>query len=491
MARLLISAAHKSSGKTTITLGLCAALRRRGLTVQPFKKGPDYIDPMWLSRAAAQPCHNLDFQTQSETEIRDTFTRYPADVRIIEGNMGLFDSIDVEGRHSNAALAALLQTPVVLVVNVLGMTRSVVPIILGYQHFDPSIRIAGVILNSVAGKRHEERLREVFARYIDIPLLGCIHRDPELAISERHLGLVPSNEAVEVDTKLDYIAAAIERQVDLDQLLALARDIAPLVTPEPSAGISIHPAAIPPGSPHGGHPLGKTPPPPPPRPEGGGTKVRIGIARDAAFGFYYPGDLERLQEAGAELVPFDTLRDPHLPAVDGLFIGGGFPETHMAALEANAGLRQDIHAAIEAGLPTYAECGGLMYLARSIRWGDQRCAMVGIIPGDIVMYEKPQGRGYVQLRETGHNPWPGAGAPAEFFAHEFHYSMLENLSPGLTYAYDMLRGTGVDGRHDGIVYRNLVANYVHLRDVEGYHWTRRFVDFVRLCSRRQREAGIA
>lgn len=463
MARLLISAAHKSSGKTTITLGLCAALRRRGLAVQPFKKGPDYIDPMWLSRAAARPCHNLDFQTQSEAEIRTTFTRYPADVRIIEGNMGLFDSIDVEGRHSNAALAALLQTPVILVVNVLGMTRSVVPIILGYQHFDPTIRIAGVILNSVAGKRHEERLREVFARYIDIPLLGCIHRDPELAISERHLGLVPSNEAVEVDTKLDYIAAAIERQVDLEQLMAIARSAPAL------------PAA-----------LGATAPVPAHH-----SGVRIGIARDAAFGFYYPGDLERLQEAGAELVPFDTLRDPHLPAVDGLFIGGGFPETHMAALEANASLRREIHAAIEAGLPAYAECGGLMYLSRSIRWGEKSCAMVGVIPGDIVMYEKPQGRGYVQLRETGQNPWPGEGAAAEFFAHEFHYSMLENLSPGLTYAYDMLRGTGVDGRHDGIVYRNLVANYVHLRDVEGYHWTRRFVDFVRQCSYRQREAGTA
>jgi cobyrinic acid a,c-diamide synthase len=470
MARLLISAAHKSSGKTTITLGLCAALRRRGLAVQPFKKGPDYIDPMWLSRAAANPCHNLDFQTQSETEIHDTFARYAADVRIIEGNMGLFDSIDVEGRHSNAALAALLQTPVILVVNVLGMTRSVAPIILGYQSFDPSIRIAGVILNSVAGKRHEERLREVFARYIDIPLLGCIHRDPELAISERHLGLVPSNEAVEVDGKLDYIADAIARQVDLEQLMAIARSAPPLAA-ESSEG--------------------KATLPPAPRPGGGGMKVRIGIARDAAFGFYYPGDLERLEEAGAELVPFDTLRDRQLPAVDGLFIGGGFPETHMEALEANSGLRSAIHDAIEGGLPTYAECGGLMYLARSIRWGERRCAMVGIIPGDIVMYEKPQGRGYVRLRESGHNPWPGAGAPAEFYAHEFHYSMLENLSSGLTYAYDMVRGTGIDGRHDGIVYRNLVANYVHLRDVDGYHWTRRFVDFVRQCATRPRETGTA
>jgi len=450
MSHLLISAAHKSSGKTTITLGLCAALARRGLAVQPFKKGPDYIDPMWLSRAAGRPCHNLDFQVMGKDEIRSTFARYPADLRIIEGNMGLFDSIDVEGEHSNAALAALLQTPVILVVNVLGMTRSVVPLILGYQHFDPSIRIAGVILNSVAGKRHEERLREVFARYIDIPLLGCIHRDPELAISERHLGLVPSNEAVEVTGKLDYIADAIERQVDLEQVLAIAAT-APLPRTPDAAPTS-------------------------PRPQ---ADVRIGIARDAAFGFYYPGDLERLQEAGAELVEFDTLRDAHLPAIDGLFIGGGFPETHMAALEANTSLRRELHAAIEAGLPTYAECGGLMYLARTIRWGEQQHQMVGVIPGDIVMYEKPQGRGYVRLRETGDNPWPGQGAPAEFSAHEFHYSMLENLSPGLTFAYEMVRGTGVNGRHDGIIYKNLVANYVHLRDVEGYHWTRRFVEFVR------------
>ncbi|WP_127477254.1 cobyrinate a,c-diamide synthase [Sulfurivermis fontis] len=466
MARLLISAAHKSSGKTTITLGLCAALRRRGLAVQPFKKGPDYIDPMWLSRAAGRPCHNLDFQTQGDGEIRDTFIRYPADLRIIEGNMGLFDSIDVEGRHSNAALAALLQTPVILVVNVLGMTRSVVPIILGYQRFDPSIRIAGVILNSVAGKRHEERLREVFARYIDIPLLGCIHRDPQLAISERHLGLVPSNEAVEVDDKLDYIAEAIVRQVDLERLMDIARSAPPLPEPE-SAPSSL-------------------------RPEGGGGKVvRIGIARDAAFGFYYPGDLERLEEAGAELVPFDALHDTRLPIVDGLFIGGGFPETHMDALAANSGLREAIREAIEGGMPAYAECGGLMYLARSIRWGERSAAMVGIIPGDIVMYDKPQGRGYVRLRETEANPWPREDAPAEFYAHEFHYSMLENLSSGLTYAYDMVRGTGIDGRHDGIVYRNLVANYVHLRDVDGYHWTRRFVKFVRQCAARPGKTGTA
>lgn len=453
MHRLLISAAHKSSGKTTVSIGLCAALARRGLMVQPFKKGPDYIDPMWLSRAAGHSCHNLDFQVMGEQEITDTFLRYPADIRLVEGNMGLFDSIDVEGRHSNAALAALLDIPVVLVVNVLGMTRSVAPIILGYQQFDPAIRIAGVILNSVAGVRHEERLREVFARYIDIPLLGCIHRDPELAISERHLGLIPSNEASAVESKLDYIADAIERQVDLDQVLAIARSAPHIAMPAPR--------------------------PPAEAPRAAGTAVRIGIARDAAFGFYYPSDLERMREAGAELVEFDTLQDTQLPVVDGLFIGGGFPEAHMAALEANTSLREAIRTAIEDGMPAYAECGGLMYLARSITWQGQRHAMVGVIPGDVRMYEKPQGRGYVRLRETGHNPWPQAGTPAEFSAHEFHYSMLENLAPGLNFAYEMLRGTGVDGRHDGIIHKNLVANYVHLRDVEGYHWTHRFVEFVR------------
>ena len=459
MAHLLIAAAHKSSGKTTVTLGLCAALRRRGLIVQPFKKGPDYIDPMWLSRAAGRDCHNLDFQVMSDSEIRSTFARHAGEISIVEGNMGLFDSIDVEGEYSNAAMAALLQAPVVLVVNVLGMTRSAAPLVLGFLQFDPRIRIAGVILNNVAGKRHEERLRQVFERYVDVPLLGCIHRDPELAISERHLGLIPSNEAGEVERKLDYIAAAVGRQVDLDQLLAIADSAAAVSTPPAAAEAAA-----------------------------AGPAVRIGIARDAAFGFYYAGDLEQLRLAGAELVEFDTLRDRRLPAVDGLFIGGGFPETHMAALEKNSGLRHEIRAAIEAGMPAYAECGGLMYLARSILWDDQRREMVGVIPGDAVMHDKPQGRGYVRLRELDSHPWPKAQVPQEFSAHEFHYSMLENLPSGLTFAYEMARGTGVDGRHDGIVYKNLVANYVHLRDVEGYRWARRFVDFVR---ERRVQAGAA
>jgi cobyrinic acid a,c-diamide synthase len=213
------------------------------------------------------------------------------------------------------------------------------------------------------------------------------------------------------------------------------------------------------------------------------TAVRIGIARDAAFGFYYPGDLDALQAAGAELVNFSALHDAHLPQVDGVFIGGGFPETHMEALASNASLRGELRDAIEGGLPAYAECGGLMYLARGIEWNGRRAGMVGVIPGDIVMHARPVGRGYVQLRETGRSPWPEPQARKARLipAHEFHYSSVENLAPGVEFAYEMERGHGIDGRHDGIVHKNLLASFTHLRDVEDNHWTARFVEFVRGC----------
>jgi cobyrinic acid a,c-diamide synthase len=208
--------------------------------------------------------------------------------------------------------------------------------------------------------------------------------------------------------------------------------------------------------------------------------IKIGIARDAAFAFYYPADLDALRQHGAELVPFDTLKDPRLPTVDALLIGGGFPEVHMQALEANHGLRADIRQAIESGLPVYAECGGLMYLSRSLRWHDRRCEMVGAIPGDTVMHDRPQGRGYVILRETGKSPWPRISAAAvEIRAHEFHYSSLENIPDNLEYAYEVTRGAGIDGHHDGIVLHNVLACYTHMRDVGGNHWTARFIEFVR------------
>jgi cobyrinic acid a,c-diamide synthase len=463
MAQLLFSAAHKSSGKTTVTLGICAALARSGITVQPFKKGPDYIDPMWLARAAERPCYNLDFHTMSHDELRTLFAQRSADAEIslIEGNMGLFDSLDVEGSMSNAALARLLETPVVLVLDVKGATRSIVPVILGFQQFDPALKLGGIILNKVAGSRHEQRLREAIAHYCDIPVLGAVHRDERLSIDERHLGLIPSNEAAAVDSKLHQIADIIEQQVDLTALQALAASatLPQSYTPAPS------PARV--------------------------TDLRIAYANDAAFGFYYPDDLEALQQAGAELVPFDTLHDQALPEnIDGLFIGGGFPETQMAALEANRPLHEAIRAAIEADLPCYAECGGLMYLSRSVSWGKQHHQMVGIIPGDSVMHDKPVGRGYALISETGAMPWPQGKAGVELHVHEFHYSSLENMPTDLTFAYTIHRGVGINRRHDGFVYRNLLANYVHLRSVGENRWIERFVQFVRNC-RDERTAAAA
>ncbi|MEK9134126.1 MAG: cobyrinate a,c-diamide synthase, partial [Pseudomonadota bacterium] len=444
MNRLLISAAHKSSGKTTLCVGLCAALRARGHIVQPFKKGPDFIDPMWLSLAAGRDCHNLDFYLMGRDEILGSFAARSrgADISLIEGNKGLYDGLSLDGSNSNAALATLLETPVVLVIDARGMTRGIAPLILGYQAFDPRIRIAGVILNQLGGSRHEAKLRAVIEHYTDVPVVGAVHHDDRFAIVERHLGLMPSNEANAAREKIDTIAALVAASVDLDRLIAVSSQ-APAQT-----GAAAEPA-IPASIPH--------------------PDVRIGIPRDAAFAFYYPGDLEALRAAGADLVAIDTLKDARLPEVDALFIGGGFPEVFMEQLEANASLRHAIRQAIEGGLPAYAECGGLMYLARSISWRGKRCEMAGVIPGDVVMHDRPMGRGYVLLRETGKNPWPLPGS-AEVRAHEFHYSSLENLAPGTVYAYDVMRGNGVDGQHDGIVHKNLLACYAHLRDLEDNHW---------------------
>jgi len=457
MPYFFISAAHKSSGKTTLSLGLAAAFAARGLSVQTFKKGPDYIDPLWLSAASGRACRNLDFFTMHRHEIEQEFSRFMErrDLGIIEGNKGLYDGLDLEGGNSNAALAALLQAPVLLVIDARGMTRGIAPLILGYQAFDTKIKIAGVILNKVGGSRHEGKLRRVIEHYTDVPVVGAVHHASSLEIDERHLGLMPSNEAHQAREKIRVLGEAISSQVDLDQILKIAAG-AP-VLPASTAGDAVPSVA---------------------------SSVRIGYPRDRAFGFYYPGDLEKMKAAGAELIPFDSLEDPHLPQVDGLFIGGGFPETVMDYLQRNESLRHEIREFIEGGGPAYAECGGLMYLSRSLTWNGKTCNMVGVIQAHTIMHRKPQGRGYVRLRETGDSLWAASGPQKQMIsAHEFHYSSLENLPIDTRFAYQVDRGTGVDGAHDGIIYKNLLASYTHLRDVGGNCWTSRFVEHVRACKR--------
>ncbi len=487
MHRFLVSAAHKSSGKTTVSVGLAAELTRRGLAVQAFKKGPDYIDPMWLAAATGRNCRNLDFNLSTPGELQLEFARHGAlaDVCLVEGNKGLYDGLDLHGNNSNAALAQLLDLPVVLVLDARGMTRGIAPLILGYQAFDRSIRIAGVILSRLGGPRHEAKLRAVIEHYTDVPVLGAMHEDPSLAIAERHIGLTPTNEDGAVQARIALLATAVGRQVDLERLLAATASSAPLPAVPPFVPPARPGVRIPQGlsrlPSRGTEEAGSRPLVVPPglSRQAGSRPLVVGIARDRAFGFYYPDDLEALERAGAELLFFDTLRDARLPRVDGLIIGGGFPEVFMRELEANAGLRGEILAAIEAGMPAYAECGGLMYLARSLTWRGDTRRMVGAIPGDVVMHERPVGRGYVKLVPTEAHPWRDRGEDqVEIPAHEFHYSSIEGLGPNTRFAYRVARGFGVDGKSDGIVVNNLLAAYSHLRSTGSCGWAARFVAFV-------------
>jgi len=427
-----------------------------GLAVQPFKKGPDYIDPLWLGRAAGKACINLDFFTLSHEEIRASFTARSAaaEVSLIEGNKGLFDGLDVDGTDSNAALAKLLSIPVILVIDTQGITRGIAALIHGYLNFDADVDIRGVILNKVGGTRHEGKLRAALDRYTDIEVLGAIGRSRELEIPERHLGLVPANESKGADEAIARLVKAVSAGVDIDRILDVSE-----TGKKPARSTNIE-AGVP------------------------QADVRIAIARDAAFNFYYQDDLEAFAEAGAELVPFDTLEDVRLPSVDGLFIGGGFPETHLPALSENLGLRNDIRQQLAAGMPAYAECGGLMYLSRSIRWKDEAFDMVGTVPGEISVEDRPQGRGYVVLQEPGTGIWPpvpdaSGESGKRIAAHEFHYARLDLQCDTPRYAYEVVRGEGIDGRHDGLIIGDLVAGFVHQRNTLSNPWVSRFVKFVR------------
>ncbi|MCK4939859.1 MAG: cobyrinate a,c-diamide synthase [Rhodospirillaceae bacterium] len=453
MARVFFSAAHKSSGKTTISVGVASALALRGKDVRPFKKGPDYIDPMWLGNAAGHPCYNLDFHTQETDEIKSLFIAKTSgsDIAIIEGNKGLHDGMDVEGIDSNAHLAKELDAPVVLVIDARGMTRGVAPLILGMQQFDTDVKIGGVILNFVGGPRHEAKLRNVIERYTDVEVIGAVHRNPDIAMTERHLGLIPSNEIAEAKSHIELIGKTIAEEVDIDKVLQIA-GTAPALT-----GMTANTA----------------------------DKIKndadiiIAIARGAAFGFYYPDDLEALENAGASLVFFNPESETSLPKCDGLIIGGGFPETRIKELSANKQLLTSIQNAINNGLPTYAECGGMMYLSKSISWNGETAPMVGVVPGNAVMTTRPQGRGYIVLAANDTLPWPGKMAGMDNIpAHEFHYSLMENMGSGHDFSYEVVRGQCLNGR-DGFVLNNMLAGYAHMRNTSRSPWVEGFTSFVR------------
>lgn len=458
MSSFYISAAHKSSGKTTLSIGISGAIRQRGLTIQALKKGPDYIDPIWLSQATENPCYNLDFFTSGKDFIVNQFNQYSQhkDVVLVEGNMGLFDGLSLDGSDSNAAMATLLKLPVILVVDCSGTSRGIAPLLNGYQDFDKNVSYAGVILNKVAGSRHESKLTNVIQAYTRFKILGAVPRNIDIQVTERHLGLIPSNEmADEAGSIINLLAAQAKEHIDIDSL----------VTIEPQTEKKLSASSLTFDSSK------------PPQPD-----LRIAVAMDEAFGFYYPGDLQHFKRLGVEIVPFSCINDQELPDdIDGLFIGGGFPETQIKRLSKNQSIINVIKAAIENGLPTYAECGGLMYLCSELIQNNESYALCDVIPATVNMNKRPQGRGYVILQSTDSHPWY-ADKPKDIKAHEFHYSALRGLPENLTFAYTVKRGTGIDSINDGIIMYNMVASYTHLRRTDTCLWVDDFVSYVKKCN---------
>ncbi len=417
-----------------VSIGLLAALKERGLQVQPFKKGPDYIDPRWLSAAAGQECHNLDFHIMGRERILSNFFRYGqgADLSLIEGNMGLFDGQDLQGADCGAALAALLAAPIVLVVDCLGMARGIVPLITGHIAFPGGERIAGLLLNNVGSSRQEGKIVSALQHYCPVPIVGILPREAAVGIEERHLGLEPAGEREGLAERIEAIRHLIASRVDLEAIVRMARQAGPL---------SVGAERI-------------------TEPAQGGARLRVAYVTDQAFHFYYPENLQALREQGIELVPFSLLQGDSLPDVAGLYIGGGFPEMFMDALSGKQQLFAALRQRIQDGLPVYAECGGLMVLAEQMHWEGATAAMVGALPIDIRMGKRPQGYGYMVVEGNQAGLWPGLGQRVP--CHEFHYSRISRCGEGVSYAYRVVRGHGIDGQRDGLLYRNIFASYAHI-----------------------------
>ena len=442
--RVMICGLRGSTGKTLVALGLISAWQARGVSVAPFKKGPDYIDAAWHTRAGTRPCRNLDAFLMSDERICRSVGEHgrTADLILIEGNHGLFDGVGAEATASSAELAKLLQAPVVLLLDCTKTTRTAAAMVLGCQHMDPELRLAGVLLNRVATPRQERAVRTAVEEICGLPVLGSIPRLSGLEFPERHLGLLTPAEHPAVVEPIRIARDAVERNVDLDAIRRLAASAPPLTwTAEPALEV----------------------------PAGARGGIRIGVVRDSAFTFYYPENLEALQQQGAEIVEVNALKDPGLPPLDALYIGGGYPETHAAALAANGAFRATLRREIEAGLPVIAECGGLIYLGEAMVMDGVVHPMVGIFPVTFELGKRPWGHGYACLEVEEANPFFAIGTVLR--GHEFRYSFVRDArTEALRLAFRMQRGTGFDGERDGLVYKNVLASFCHFHAAGTREW---------------------
>jgi cobyrinic acid a,c-diamide synthase len=481
-ASVTVAGLGGDSGKTLVALGLAAGWAEKGLRVAPFKKGPDYIDAAWLSLAAGAPCRNLDTFLMPEAAILRTweYCCQRSDVAVVEGNRGLFDGLDAHGSHSTAQLAKHLQSPVILVVDATKVTATLAAIVLGVRQFDPSLDLAGVVLNRIGGSRHEKVAREAIETYTDVKVLGAIPRvkGGEDLLPGRHLGLITVEEHPRAIAAIEQARSLVLDHVDVTALTATQQragsplnicilphtDMSSIPDP-PSASQTLlvedrlaSPAPI---QVYTGTAQGKSTPGP----------VRIAVIRDSAFSFYYPENLEALKRGGADIVTVDSLSDKTLPEnIDALYIGGGFPETHAKKIADNTELLKSIKLAAESGLPIYAECGGLMLLCESIEFDGLISQMAGVFPHRVSWSRKPAGHGYTMgvIREL--NPFYPIGTKIR--GHEFHHSHFQGLGgdSGRATVMRLSKGNGVGGGHDGLSYKNVLALYTHVHAAGTTEW---------------------
>jgi cobyrinic acid a,c-diamide synthase len=450
--RIILAGLSGGSGKTFVSIGLCRALSRRGLSVRPFKKGPDYIDASWLTHAARATACNLDPFLLSRGTIAALFQEKAAgcDLSLIEGNRGLFDGKDREGTCSTAELARQLDAPVVLVLDATKMTRTAAAIVAGCRAFEPGLNLAGVILNRTAGERHRAILKQCIEELAGVPVLGCLPKMGDNPIPERHMGLVSDQEHDSREAALEAIADVVERWLDVERILEVARNVA---APAQAAPVP-WPAPV----------------------VAQGESPVIGYVHDAALWFYYPENLEALERAGATLRKVSLLSGEPWPELDGLYLGGGFPETQAAQLSANFEVRERVRALAQAGLPIYAECGGFMYLCEALHLPDGEHALAGVFPLSTRLCPRPQGLGYVEALVEAENPFHPLGAHVT--GHEFHYSACTEPNrpadmPPL--ALKMLRGHGMLSGRDGLLVGRTFASYTHIHALGAPHWAPAFV----------------
>ena len=397
---IVVAGMGGGSGKSVVAVSLIAALVRQGLAVVPFKKGPDYIDAGWLQLVANRPCYNLDPYLMSRESILQSFARHSraADRVIVEGNRGLYDGVNVEGAFSTAELSITLNLPVLLVVDCTKVTRTVAAMVLGCRELDQRVDIRGVVLNRLGSARQEAVIRQAIEQAIGIPVVGALPRMKKDVFPQRHLGVTPYQEHDDARQVGDTLAEMAAEHFDLPAVQGLMAECG-----SGTAAVAVRNEE---------------------QPGGGGQtdRVRIGVLRDAAFQFYYPDNLEALVAEGGELVEIDALTAAELPELDGLYIGGGFPETSARELAANERFRTSLRRAARSGLPIYAECGGLIYLGESILLDGTVYPLAGVFPVRFGLARKPQAHGYTILRVSGPNPFYPAGL--EIKGHEFRYSTI-------------------------------------------------------------------